>query len=80
MLKNIPNTFQNINLQILCEESDEYGFGPQITQFISELDKRGIEHFTEIYKDSFSARISPHMLGIERTVLKGIKFCLKSFD
>ncbi|MHA1519850.1 MAG: alpha/beta hydrolase [Promethearchaeota archaeon] len=80
MLKSAPSPFHNIKLQILCEESDEYGFGPQIAQFVTELDKLGIEHSTEIYKDSFAARISPHMLGIERNILKGIKFCLKSFD
>jgi enterochelin esterase-like enzyme len=76
LLDRHPRAFADMRLQINCDRSDEFGFAEPCRRFHAQLRRRGIQHSFEIYRQPEAERISPHILGIARHVLPGLRFCL----
>lgn len=77
LLEHNPRAFGDIRLQFNCARSDEFGFAQPCRRFHAQLEDRGIDHSFEIYSDHEAEGISPHILGIARHILPGLRFCLR---
>lgn len=77
LLDRHPRAFRDLRLQLNCARSDEFGFAGPCSRFHVQLQNRGIEHSFEIYSEPKAERISPHILGIARHILPGLRFCLQ---
>lgn len=76
LLKTIDSPYEGISLHINVEESDEYGFADQVREFQQVLDEMRIPHDINIYSNSYAKKVTPHMIGIEISVLPSLKYVL----
>lgn len=80
LVEKTPNAFEECNLFITCEETDEYGFKEQIEGFLRTLKSKNITVSADIFQDRFASRVSPHMIGIIHKIVPAFDFCSENFD
>ncbi|TFG17220.1 MAG: alpha/beta hydrolase [Promethearchaeota archaeon] len=79
LLNQKGENLSHLKLLINCEESDEFNLAYQVKNFHEKLNEMNIPHHSEIYKDEFAAKVSPHQVGISSKIMDGIKFSLDAF-
>lgn len=79
LLSHKGKNLAKLKLLVNCEESDEYGLGPQLRIFHKKLSEMNIPYSGEVYSDSYAAKVSPHQIGISFKIMEGIEFTLAAF-
>ncbi|MHA1111090.1 MAG: alpha/beta hydrolase [Promethearchaeota archaeon] len=79
LLNQKGKNLTQLKLLINCEESDEYNLAHQAKKFHEKLEELKIPHTSEIYKDEYAAKVSPHQIGISFKIMEGIEFTLDAF-
>ncbi len=73
-----PDIFNDLNLSIFCEKTDEYLIVEDIRKFSTQLSQQKIPHTVRIFVDKKSQVISPHMAGIRLKIFEAIKRCFET--
>ncbi len=76
VIKENPEAFKELHLQLNCEKTDEFGLTQVSEEIHAILSELGVDHEFEIYSDKKTV-MSPHIFGIGYHILPGIRFCLK---
>ncbi|MFW9940544.1 MAG: alpha/beta hydrolase [Candidatus Thorarchaeota archaeon] len=75
VIEKKPDSLKQLNLQLNCEATDEFGLAEEAQLIHNKLTELGINHDYELYSDP-KASLTPHMLGIGYHIIPGIEYCL----
>ncbi|MBY8992093.1 MAG: hypothetical protein KGD58_15215 [Candidatus Lokiarchaeota archaeon] len=76
VIEKKPDALKQLNLQLNCEATDEFGLAEDAQLIHNKLIELEINHDYELYSDP-KAALTPHILGIGYHIILGIKYCLK---
>lgn len=76
LAESTPGAFADVRLSVSCHEQDEFGFAGPCCRYSAALERLGVAHRLEIYRDRLAARLSPHTMGIAWSILGALHWCL----